>query len=130
MPNLAKTYQKKTDIEHILDAPDTYIGAVDEDTTRGYSFQTDDASLTHHSFSWVPGLYKCFDEGIVNCRDHFVRMKEKIKKGEKGCVPVQSINISVDKLTYSFQASLLANIVSLNSSVRIPEIETKFTLFT
>ena len=99
MPNLAKTYQKKTDIEHILDAPDTYIGAVDEDTTRGYSFQTDDTSLTYHSFSWVPGLYKCFDEGIVNCRDHFVRMKEKIKKGEKGCVPVKSINISVDKET-------------------------------
>ena len=28
---LAKKYQKKTDIEHILDAPDTYIGSIEPD---------------------------------------------------------------------------------------------------
>ena len=28
---LAKTYQKKTQIEHIKDAPDTYIGGVEAD---------------------------------------------------------------------------------------------------
>ena len=28
---LAKQYQKKTDKQHILDAPDTYIGSVEED---------------------------------------------------------------------------------------------------
>ena len=28
---LAKKYQKKTDREHILDAPDTYIGSVERD---------------------------------------------------------------------------------------------------
>ena len=28
---LAKKYQKKTDREHILDAPDTYIGSVEQD---------------------------------------------------------------------------------------------------
>ena len=27
---LGQVYQKKTDREHILDAPDTYIGSVDE----------------------------------------------------------------------------------------------------
>ena len=35
--NLAEKYQQKTDIEHILDAPDTYIGLVEEDETRGYT---------------------------------------------------------------------------------------------
>ena len=30
---LAKQYQKKTDREHILDAPDTYIGSVDSSET-------------------------------------------------------------------------------------------------
>ena len=28
---LALTYQEKTDIEHILDAPDTYIGSIESD---------------------------------------------------------------------------------------------------
>ena len=32
--NLAETYQQKTDIEHILDAPDTYIGPVDSDNIK------------------------------------------------------------------------------------------------
>ena len=29
--DLSKTYQKKTDREHILDAPDTYIGSIEKD---------------------------------------------------------------------------------------------------
>ena len=29
--DLAKTYQKKTQIEHIKDAPDTYIGGIEAD---------------------------------------------------------------------------------------------------
>ena len=34
---LADTYQK-TDIEHILDAPDTYIGSVEKDETKNWTF--------------------------------------------------------------------------------------------
>ena len=29
--NLAQKYQKKTDRQHILDTPDTYIGSIEED---------------------------------------------------------------------------------------------------
>ena len=35
---LAKQYQKKTDREHILDAPDTYIGSVEENDNFGWVF--------------------------------------------------------------------------------------------
>ena len=24
--------------------------------------------------NYIPGLYKLFDQGIVNCRDHVIRM--------------------------------------------------------
>jgi len=97
MPDLAVTYQKKTDIEHILDAPDTYIGAVEADVTRRFSFEGDAANLSWRATNWIPGLYKCFDEAIVNCGDHVIRMSEKIKKGEKKCIPVKLISIEVDK---------------------------------
>jgi len=39
---LTETYQQKTDIEHILDAPDTYIGTVDIDTTKNWTLNEKD----------------------------------------------------------------------------------------
>ena len=44
-------------------------------------------------------MYKLFDEGIVNCRDHYIRINEKKKKKEKNIVPVTRIEITVDKET-------------------------------
>ena len=99
MDTLVDTYQKKTDIEHILDAPDTYVGAIDVDRCNNWSFQSNENKLTFCNYSWVPGLYKCFDEGIVNARDHWIRMREKIKKGEKKCIPVKNIDIDINKDT-------------------------------
>ena len=95
MSTLGKTYQKKTDIEHILDAPDTYIGAVEPDETRNWTF-SQDGDLIFTKLTWTPGLYKCFDEGIVNARDHKVRMDGK--KG-KNNFPVKAIEVTVNKKT-------------------------------
>ena len=95
---LAETYQKKTDIEHILDAPDTYIGSIEEDSTDNWIYDEKTESIVFRKYNWVPGLYKCFDEGIVNARDHVIRMNSKCKIDETA-IPVSSINISVDKET-------------------------------
>ena len=59
--SLAQTYQKKTDRQHILDNPDTYIGSVEEDTITDW-FLRDDNKMVRKSFKWVEGLFKCFDE--------------------------------------------------------------------
>ena len=93
---LAKTYQSKTAREHIYDAPDTYIGAVEEDEKTDWILNEND-KFNRSSIKWVPGLYKCFDEGIVNCRDHVIRLQQK--KKEKGIVQVKNIDIIVDKET-------------------------------
>jgi DNA topoisomerase-2 len=99
MSKLSDTYQKKTDIEHILDAPDTYVGAIEADQCENWSFKCDANKLTRHTYTWVPGLYKCFDEGIVNAKDHHTRMEQKISRGGKKCHPVKNIEISIDKNT-------------------------------
>ena len=95
---LAQTYQQKTDIEHILDAPDTYIGSVESDEITNWSLDENDKFI-HTKYEFIGGLYKCFDEGIVNCRDHFVRIKQKLLNGEKKTIPVRNIEITVDKKT-------------------------------
>ena len=96
--NLAVTYQKKTDREHILDTPDTYIGSIEEDEIPGWELD-DESKMVWGKIKIVPGLYKCFDEGVVNARDHYIRLQEKIKNGDKTITPVTAIDISVDMKT-------------------------------
>ena len=93
--DLNQKYQKKTDIEHIKDAPDTYIGSIEPDEEKGWLLN--EGKMINTTYNWVPGLYKCFDEGIVNARDHYVRLNGK--KKDKKIIPVKNIEITVDKET-------------------------------
>ena len=72
--SLAKQYQKKTDKQHILDNPDTYIGSVENVDSRMWVYDDDSNRIVLRDIEYIPGLYKLFDEGIVNCRDHVIRM--------------------------------------------------------
>jgi DNA topoisomerase-2 len=74
MTDLAKQYQRKTDKEHILDNPDTYIGSVETVDASMWVHDNTSSKIILKNIEYVPGLYKLFDEGIVNCRDHVVRM--------------------------------------------------------
>ena len=97
---LAKQYQKKTDKQHILDAPDTYIGSVEEDSVVNWCLNNTEGGdkFQHAEYKWISGLYKLFDEGIVNARDHFVRIGQKIASGEEA-IPVTKIEVTIDKET-------------------------------
>ena len=83
---LSHKYQKKTDKQHVLDNPDTYIGSVENVGTDLWLYQ--DGKITQQMKRYIPGLYKLFDEGIVNCRDHAVRMAD--------INPVTYMNIDID----------------------------------
>ena len=72
--DLAKQYQRKTDKQHILDNPDTYIGSVEKVDAQMWVFDEATQQIVLKEIEYVPGLYKLFDEGIVNARDHVVRM--------------------------------------------------------
>tara|TARA_A100001011_G_scaffold141986_1_gene149991 strand:+ start:7038 stop:10406 length:3369 start_codon:yes stop_codon:yes gene_type:complete len=87
-------YQKKSDKQHILDNPDTYIGSVE--LVESNEFIYDSNKIFKKQISYNPGLYKLFDEGIVNCRDHVVRMLQAIKDG-KECYPVTYIDIGISE---------------------------------
>jgi DNA topoisomerase II len=71
---LAKQYQQKTDKQHILDNPDTYIGSVENVDASMWVVDPSSGKIVLKDIEYVPGLYKLFDEGIVNARDHVVRM--------------------------------------------------------
>ena len=76
--NIDKKYQKKTDKEHVLDNPDTYIGSIEQISSNMYIYDETNKKIVEKTINFIPGLYKLFDEAIVNCRDHALRMEQLI----------------------------------------------------
>lgn len=62
----------KSHHEHILTLPDTYIGSVEQDTLEAYIYDTNTDKIVKKNITYVPGLYKIYDEIIVNARDRTV----------------------------------------------------------
>ncbi|KAM0671935.1 DNA topoisomerase 2 [Ordospora colligata] len=73
MKSIEETYQKKTPVEHILLRPDTYIGSVEKETQQMYVWDEKSKSMILKTIEYVPGLYKIFDEIIVNAADNKIR---------------------------------------------------------
>mgnify|MGYP003963753061 FL=1 len=71
---LSKQYQRKTDKQHILDNPDTYVGSVENIDSDMWIYDDEQECIVQKNIQYIPGLYKLFDEGIVNSRDHVMRM--------------------------------------------------------
>jgi DNA topoisomerase-2 len=88
--------QQKTDKQHILDNPDTYIGSVESIDADMWIISDDGEKIVEKNINYIPGLFKLFDEGIVNCRDHVVRMKTKVDEKTENAVPVSHIDISIE----------------------------------
>jgi DNA topoisomerase-2 len=95
MSDLAKQYQKKTDKQHILDNPDTYIGSIENVDERLWIYDEANAKMINKEIHYIPGLYKLYDEGVVNCRDHVIRMIQKHTANEKNNKLVSYINIDI-----------------------------------
>jgi DNA topoisomerase-2 len=87
--------QQKTDKQHILDNPDTYIGSVETVDADMWIMNETSDRIIEKNISYVPGLFKLFDEGIVNCRDHVVRMQTKIDANVDNSLPVTYIDIAI-----------------------------------
>jgi DNA topoisomerase-2 len=88
--------QQKTDKQHILDNPDTYIGSVESIDADMWIMSEDSDKIVEKNINYVPGLFKLFDEGIVNCRDHVVRMKTKVDSNVENALPVSHIDINIE----------------------------------
>lgn len=72
--SVERIYQKKTQLEHILLRPDSYIGSVEPVTQQMWVYD-EDVGLNCRDVTFVPGLYKIFDEILVNAADNKQRDK-------------------------------------------------------
>lgn len=68
--SIDKYYQKMSHKEQILMRPAMYIGSVEETKDPMWGFNPETKQLEFKEYTYVPGLYKIFDEIIVNAADN------------------------------------------------------------
>lgn len=65
--SVERIYQKKTQLEHILLRPDTYIGSVEPIKQNMWVYDAEMEAIVSKEITFVPGLYKIFDEILGKC---------------------------------------------------------------
>jgi DNA topoisomerase-2 len=81
-------YQMLTHLEHIMKRPDTYIGSIERTTDKMWVYDSAADAMVFRDVSIVPGLYKIFDEILVNAADN--------KQNDKN---MSEIRVTVDRET-------------------------------
>ena len=84
----AKDFKSYTDIEHVRERPDMYIGSIkNAKETRWIIQETDDESqhleAVQKEIDLNPGLEQCVLELLVNAADHVQRCKVLIENDSK-----------------------------------------------
>ncbi|XP_071112129.1 DNA topoisomerase 2-alpha-like isoform X2 [Haliotis cracherodii] len=68
--SVERIYQKKSQLEHILLRPDSYVGSVEAVTQAMWVYDEVTDTMVQREITFVPGLYKIFDEIMVNAADN------------------------------------------------------------
>ena len=66
-------FQKLSLHEHVLKRPDSYIGTVEPDEGEYWVLNADSLKMERRKLRFVPGLFKIFDEILVNAADNYQR---------------------------------------------------------
>jgi len=88
-----QTYQKMSQLEHVLKRPDTYIGSVEPQEKEVWVYDSEKEQMAFRKITYTPGFYKIFDEILVNAADNKIRdstmdtLKVTIDK-EEGAITV------------------------------------------
>ena len=100
---IEEQYQKVTQYEHILKRPDSYIGSIEFQKERLWVYNSETEKLEFREVKYVPGLFKIFDEILVNAADNYQNDKSmkyikvtidrdkntiKVKNGGRG-IPIE-----------------------------------------
>ena len=115
MPPKKKTVEeifvKKTQLEHIFDLPDTYIGSIENTELDTWIYNEESNKIIFKTVKYIPGLYKIFDEVLVNAIDQHVRIENDTNIKQK----VTEIKVNIDQENNSLSVC--------NNGIGIPVVE-------
>lgn len=103
MATIADKYRSHTHEEHILNVPDTYIGSVEAVSQEMYVInqpenEEEQPTIVKREISYIPGLYKIFDEIVVNAMDQYVRCNV-MGANDDSIEKVKQIKFNIDRET-------------------------------
>ncbi len=123
--NATEKYQKLTQLEHIIKRPDTYIGSVERTEQQMWVFNSETEQMETRKVSYVPGLYKIFDEILVNAADNkqndaSMKAIKVVLDREKGEISVENDGkgIPVEIHAVSFLACRCLNAILIGLTER------------
>ena len=91
--SVEEIFQKKTALEHIIDLPDTYIGSIENTELDTWIYDNENNKIITKNIKYIPGLYKIFDEVLVNAIDQHVRIENDNTIKQK----VTEIKVNIDQ---------------------------------
>ncbi len=120
--SIEETYKSMTQYEHILHAPDTYIGSVENTELETWIYNEEEEKMEFRNIKYVPGLHKIFDEIVVNAIDQHVRIEDDNNFEHK--VTQIKVNIDVEKNVISVMNSGegLPVVIHKEHNVYVPEL--------
>merc|ERR1719359_2556696 len=114
--SIEQIYQKKTQLEHILLRPDTYVGSCEAQEQDLWVFDSVQSRMVHRTIKYVPALYKIFDEILVNAADNYMR-------DPKGMDAIKvDINVKAGTISIWNNGKGLPVVIHKEHEVYIPEL--------
>jgi DNA gyrase/topoisomerase IV subunit B len=90
---------------HIYELPDTWAGSSELTTIETFIYDAEQKKMAKKEITYVPALYKCFDEILVNALDQATRLKAEQASGKKDVHHLKTIKVSVNKETGYIEVS-------------------------
>jgi len=97
-----KLYQKLSHLEHVLLRPSTYIGSIEKTVEEVFVIddsEPDNVYIKKKSIEYIPGLFKIFDEILVNAEDQERRLFLKKEAGDNTVFLVSNIKVDIEQET-------------------------------
>ena len=84
---------------HIYELPDTWAGSSELTTIETFVYDAAEKKMVKRDITYVPALYKCFDEILVNALDQATRLKAEQAAGKADVHHIKMVKVTVDKDT-------------------------------
>lgn len=117
IPTIEEQFIKKTHHEHILDpsTADSYIGSIHNDEMEIYVYDDKENKIIKKKQHITLGLYKIFDEILVNAADNTVR--------DKKCNKIEvNINEELGEITVKNNGSTIPIEIHKEYNIYVPEL--------
>ncbi|XP_026192952.1 DNA topoisomerase 2 [Cyclospora cayetanensis] len=90
---IEQRYQKKSQLDHILLRPDSYIGSTEKSIQQLWVMPDGAVRMQLKNISFAPGLYKIVDEILVNAADVKARETEGREAPPRGKMTAIKVNV-------------------------------------